>query len=65
MTGNRTNSDKLDDLTNILIQFQETMNLKLDAVTNRVESLEQRSPGTDPRTSTPPPPPTNFCFWMS
>ncbi|MCI79061.1 hypothetical protein A2U01_0100332, partial [Trifolium medium] len=40
----RTNSDKLDDLTSLLTQFQESFNSKMDAVTNRVESLERRSP---------------------
>ncbi|MCI00025.1 hypothetical protein A2U01_0021039 [Trifolium medium] len=47
MTGNHTNSEKLDDLATILARFQEAMTIKLDVVTDRVESLERRSPKTE------------------
>ncbi|GAU40457.1 hypothetical protein TSUD_141370 [Trifolium subterraneum] len=39
----RTNSDKLDDLAAALAQFQASMTVKLDAVTNCVGSLERQS----------------------
>ncbi|MCI47712.1 hypothetical protein A2U01_0068954, partial [Trifolium medium] len=40
----RTNSDKLDELTALVTQFKESFDSKMDAVNQRVESLERRSP---------------------
>ncbi|MCI45614.1 hypothetical protein A2U01_0066853, partial [Trifolium medium] len=56
----RTNSDKLDDLAAALAQFQLAMNVKLDAVTDRVGSLEHQNSESGasrqaPEPSSPPP----------
>jgi hypothetical protein len=39
--NNKTNSEKLDDLTQMLLQFQESVNLRMDTVTGRIDSLER------------------------
>ncbi|MCI30243.1 retrotransposon-derived protein PEG10-like, partial [Trifolium medium] len=60
----RTNSDKLDELTALVTQFQESFNSRMDVATNRVDSLERRSSPeignsqNHTEIETPPPPPT-------
>ncbi|MCH79495.1 hypothetical protein A2U01_0000245, partial [Trifolium medium] len=52
----RTNSDKLDDLAAALSAFEASITTKLDAVTDRVVSLERSSPASvqsQPAVNTP------------
>jgi hypothetical protein len=55
--GNRTNADRLDELAEMLVSFREAFTTRMDDVSSRVESLENRSPGNPPHTPPPFPPP--------
>jgi hypothetical protein len=51
----RTNSDKLDDLAELLAQFRLTFEARMEEVSNRVERLERQTPkmGGTPTGGTP------------
>ncbi|CAL5211936.1 unnamed protein product [Lathyrus oleraceus] len=44
----RSTSEKLDELAQVITRFQDHFNLRMDEVTNRVESLERRSTTPEP-----------------
>jgi hypothetical protein len=44
----RSSSEKLDELAQVITRFQDHFNLRMDEVTNRVESLERRSTTPEP-----------------